>query len=138
MAFKLLVRLAVAAVALTLGTAGMAQTPAAAPSGPVTVLTIVDVVPDYAMPNNVAKSAALLSQLATNTQGSPGLISFKILRDAHRDNHFVIEAVWKDMPSFDMYSAAVATRAFRTAFQPGAGGPFDERVYVDVAPAGKP
>lgn len=124
--------------ALLLGSAAMAQSPGApppAPTGKVTVLTIVDVVPDYAISGNVEKSAGLLKQLAQETQGSPGLISFKVLRDANRDNHFVIEGVWKDMKSFALYSGAAATRAFRTAFQPGAGGPFDERVYTDFAPS---
>jgi quinol monooxygenase YgiN len=118
--------------------AGAVNAQAPAPAGNVTVLTIVDVSPDYAMPGNVAKSAVLLAKLAADTQQRPGLVSFKILRDARRDNHFVIEAVWKDMQSFELYSGADTTRAFRTAFQPGAGGPFDERVYVDLGAAGRP
>ena len=105
---------------------------AQAPSGPVTVLTIIDVVPNYAMAQNVETSAALLGKLAADTQHAPGVVSFKILQDATRSNHFVIEAVWKDRQSFDAYSGADTTKQFRQAFQPRQGGPFDERVYVDL------
>jgi quinol monooxygenase YgiN len=119
-----------AAIALTFGAPALAQAQAAA--GDVTVLTIIDVVPDYAMPRNVENSAALLSKLAADTQHAPGLVSFKILRDATRPNHFVIDSVWKDMNSFAGYSGAETTRTFRQAFQPGQGGPFDERIYVDL------
>jgi quinol monooxygenase YgiN len=105
---------------------------AQAPVGPVTVLTIIDVVPNYAMAQNVETSAALLQKLAADTQHAPGMVSFKILRDATRSNHFVIEAVWKDMPSFDAYTGSDTTKQFRAAFQPRQGGPFDERVYVDL------
>ena len=105
---------------------------AQAPSGPVTVLTIIDVVPNYAMAQNVETSAALLQKLAADTQQAPGMVSFKILRDATRSNHFVIAAVWKDMQSFDAYSGSDITKQFRAAFQPRQGGPFDERIYVDL------
>jgi quinol monooxygenase YgiN len=130
MAAKSLRGLCAGAIAVTLGTPWVAQAQTAA--GDVTVLTIIDVVSDYAMPQNVEKSASLLSKLAAATQHAPGLVSFKILRDASRPNHFVIDGVWQDMKSFDMYSAAEATRAFRQALQPGQGGPFDERVYIDL------
>jgi quinol monooxygenase YgiN len=120
------------AVALPLLMSSIAVAEGPAPAGNITVLTIIDVVPDYAMANNIAKSAMLLSRLAADTQASPGLVSFKILRDAKRDNHFVIEGVWQDMKSFEQYSGAETTRAFRNAFQPGAAGPFDERVYLDL------
>ncbi len=102
------------------------------PSGQVTVLTIIDVVSNYAMPHNVENSSRLLDTLAQETQNAPGLVSFKILRDATRVNHFVILGVWKDMQSFATYGAAESTKRFRQAFQPGEGGPFDERVYVDL------
>jgi quinol monooxygenase YgiN len=124
------VRAAAISVVLVASSVARAQDPA--PVGNITVLTIIDVVPDYAMADNVEKSAMLLSKLAADTQACPGLISFRILRDPKRDNHFVMKGVWKDMQSFEQYSGAETTRAFRNAFQPGAAGPFDERVYVDL------
>ncbi|MHB8285515.1 MAG: putative quinol monooxygenase [Caulobacteraceae bacterium] len=96
----------------------------------VTVLTIIDVIPDYAVANNIEASVSLLSKLADDTQHAPGVVSFKILRDAQRDNHFVITGVWKDMKSYQLYSGAQTMLAFRKAFAPKEAGPFDERIYI--------
>lgn len=123
---------AFAAVVFSLPLAAPLTAQAQDTTGDVTVITIIDVVPDYAMPRNVEKSAILLKKLQEDTQQAPGLVSFRILRDFKRDNHFVIESKWKDMASFELYSGAATTRAFREAFQPGEGGPFDERVYIDL------
>jgi quinol monooxygenase YgiN len=133
MARKFVLSVYAAALALPLMTAAVAQTPTSA--GDVTVFTIIDVVPDYALPHNVEKATALLSKLVEDTQHAQGLVSFKVLKDRQRDNHFVMEAVWKDMKSFELYSGAETTRAFRQAFQPTEPGPFDERIYVDLKPA---
>lgn len=102
------------------------------PQGLVTVLTILDVVPNYAMAQNVETSAALLRKLSEDTQAAPGRISFQVLVDASRPNHFVILGVWKDMQSFAAYTATDTTRTFRQALAPRQGGPFDERIYVDL------
>jgi quinol monooxygenase YgiN len=120
------------AAALALNVAMPRPSHADTPTGEVTVLTIIDVVPNYAMPQNVENSAAALTKLAADTQTMPGLVSFKILRDASRPNHFVIIGVWKDMHSFETYSGAESTKNFRQIFQPKQGGPFDERVYTDL------
>lgn len=125
-----LTMLCAAMVASMLAPSGMAR--AQPPAGEIKVLTIIDVIPDYAMPQNVETSAALLDRLAADTRHAPGLLSFRILRDATRPNHFVIEGVWTDMKSFERYSGAGTTRGFRQAFQPRQGGPFDERIYVDL------
>jgi quinol monooxygenase YgiN len=95
-------------------------------------VTIIDVLSNANVPQNVESSNALLEKLAADTQQAPGLVSFKILRDAGRSNHFIILGVWKDMKSFETYSGAETTRAFRQAFQPKLGGPFDERLYIDL------
>jgi|SRR5450631_805906 quinol monooxygenase YgiN len=105
---------------------------AQAPAGNVTVVTIVDVLSNANVPQNVENSAALLDKLAADAQQAPGVVSFKVLREAARANHFIIFGVWKDMKSFEAYSGAETTRAFRQAFQPRLGGPFDERIYVDL------
>jgi quinol monooxygenase YgiN len=127
MTLKYLIALGAAAVALGFVPAGLAQT-----SAGITVLTIIDVVPDYAMHGNVDKSTTLLRKLETDTRQASGLISFKILKDQSRDNHFIMESVWKDKNSFEEYTGSETTRAFRKAFQPGEAGPFDERIYVDL------
>ena len=102
------------------------------PTDSITVVTIVDVVSNYAMPQNVERSSALLAALSKDTQHAPGLVSFKVLRDRSRVNHFIILSVWKDKEAFEAYSAADTTRRFRQEFQAGMGGPFDERVYADL------
>ncbi|RYC30181.1 hypothetical protein D3273_20110 [Lichenibacterium minor] len=124
--------LALAAAGLAPAASAAADPPSAAAAGAVTVITIIDVVPDYAMPGNVAASEALLRGLADAARHAPGVDSFEVLRDASRPNHFVILGRWRTMDAFAAYSGADATRRFRQAFQPRQGGPFDERVYVGL------
>jgi quinol monooxygenase YgiN len=130
MMLKLSMMIGLATAALVIDASGTAR--AQSPAGNITVVTIIDVLSNANVPQNVENSNALLNKLAADTQQAPGLASFKILRDASRANHFIILAVWKDMKSFEDYSGAEATRAFRQAFQPRLGGPFDERIYVDL------
>jgi quinol monooxygenase YgiN len=127
---KLLIALCLATAALVIDASCPARAQAA--TGNVTVVTIIDVMSNANVPQNVESSNALLDKLAADAQQSPGLVSFKVLRDATRTNHFIILGVWKDMKSFETYSGAEATRAFRQAFQPKLGGPFDERIYIDL------
>ena len=127
---KCLMAICLTTFALLFGASGIAQ--AQAPTGTITVVTIIDVLSNANVPQNVENSNALLNKLAADAQQAPGNVSFKILRDASRANHFIIFAVWKDMKSFDDYSGAETTRAFRQAFQPRLGGPFDERIYFDL------
>jgi quinol monooxygenase YgiN len=127
---KLSMAMCVLAIALVIGAPGAAR--AQTLVGNITVVTIIDVLSNANVPQNVENSAALLDKLAADTQQAPGVVSFKILRDASRANHFIILGVWKDMKSFEAYSGAETTRAFRQAFQPKLGGPFDERVYIDL------
>jgi quinol monooxygenase YgiN len=117
-----------AVLAIGISGAGRAQ----APNGNITVVTLVDVLSNANVPQNVENSNALLNKLAADTRQAPGLVSFKVLRDANRTNHFIVFAVWKDMKSFEDYSGMESTRAFRQAFQPRLGGPFDERIYIDL------
>jgi quinol monooxygenase YgiN len=123
-----------AAFAVAAGLALGASAPAHAQpaTGSVTVVTILDVLSNANVPQNVENSNALLNKLAADTEHAPGLVSFKVLRDAGRANHYIVMAVWKDMKSFEDYRATEGTRAFRQALQPRLGGPFDERIYVDL------
>jgi len=127
---KCLMAICLTTFALLFDVSGIAR--AQAPSGNVTVVTIIDVLSNANVPQNVENSNALLNKLAADAQQAPGNLSFKVLREASRANHFIIFATWKDMKSFDDYSGAETTRAFRQAFQPRLGGPFDERIYIDL------
>src|SRR4051794_32547194 len=124
--------LTLCAAALMLIAAPFANAQAQAPAGNVTIVTIIDVLSNANVPQNVENSNALLNKLAADAQKAPGNVSFKVLREASRANHFIIFAVWKDTKSFEDYRASETTRAFREAFQPKMGGPFDERVYTDL------
>ena len=130
MILKYLLTICVAAATLAAGPACNAQAPS--PTGNVTIVTIIDVLSNANVPQNVENSNALLNKLVADTQSAPGLVSIKVLREASRANHFIIFAVWKNMKSFEEYSGAETTRAFRQAFQPRLGGPFDERIYIDL------
>jgi quinol monooxygenase YgiN len=130
MIMKLLVAICLVAATLVIDTCGSAR--AQSPAGNITMVTIIDVLSNANVPQNVENSNALLNKLVADTQQAPGLVSFKILRDAGRTNHFIIFGVWKDMKSFEDYSGAETTRAFRQAFQSKLGGPFDERLYIDL------
>jgi quinol monooxygenase YgiN len=127
---KLLVVYCAAVATLVIDASGSAL--AQAPTANVTVVTIIDVLSNANVPQNVESSGALLDKLAVDAQQTSGVVSFKVLRDANRANHFIILGVWKDMKSFEAYSGAETTRGFRQAFQPKLGGPFDERVYIDL------
>ncbi len=127
---KVLVAMRVAMAALVIVASGAARAQAA--PGNVTVVTIIDVFSNANVPQNVASSNALLDKLAADTQAMDGLVSFTVLRDAGRSNHFIILSVWKDMKSFEAYSGAESTRSFRQAFRPKLGGPFDKRLYIDL------
>jgi quinol monooxygenase YgiN len=127
---KLFMAVCLMTATLAIDASGSAR--AQATAGNVTVVTIVDVLSNANVPQNVENSAALLDKLAADAQQAPGVVSFKVLREAARANHFIIFGVWKDMKSFEAYSGSETTRAFRQAFQPRLGGPFDERVYIDL------
>lgn len=127
---KYLMAICLTTFALLFGASGIAR--AQVPTGTITVVTIIDVLSNANVPQNVENSNALLNKLAADAQQAPGNVSFKVLRDANRANHFIMFAVWKDIKSFDDYSGAETTRAFRQAFQPRLGGPFDERIYIDL------
>ena len=127
---KLLIVFCLATATLVVDASGSAG--AQIPAGNVTVVTIIDVLSNTNIPQNVESAGALLDKLAADARQSPGVVSFKILREATRANHFIILGVWKDMQSFEAYSGAETTRAFRQAFQPRLGGPFDERIYIDL------
>jgi quinol monooxygenase YgiN len=127
-----MLKLFVAIFVTALGIYASGPVRAQSPAGSVTVVTIIDVLSNANVPQNVENSNTLLNKLTADTQQMPGLVSFKILRDAGRANHFIIFGVWKDMKSFEAYSGAETTREFRQAFQPRLGGPFDERIYIDL------
>jgi quinol monooxygenase YgiN len=95
---------------------------------PVTVITYIDAIPDVFVKQNEEKARVLLQQMNTETQKEPGLISFTILRETQRPNHFTILEMWKSEAAFSMHLSAPHTRKFRDDLQPLIGSPYDTLV----------
>ena len=88
------------------------------------VVTHVDVIPagkDDCM--------AALKAMSADTANDSGNISYDVLQQANRANHFTVVEAWADRMSFDAHAMAVHTRAFRDKLAPIAGALYDERVY---------
>ncbi len=115
----------IAAGAAVLVAGGSAGAPAAEP---VTVVTYIDAVPDVFAPQNEEKAQALLKQMNADTQNEPGLISFTILRETQRPNHFGLLEIWKNQAAYATHLAAAHTRKFRDDLQPLIGSPYDTLV----------
>ena len=92
---------------------------------PVTVMTLIDAIPDQFVPQNEEKAQALLKQMNSETQGEPGLVSFTILRETVHPNHFALLETWKSEADFSKHLAAAHTRKFRNDLQPLIGSPYD-------------
>jgi quinol monooxygenase YgiN len=117
---------------------------AASVEGPkVYIVTHVDISPRSAGPGVVDRSAmlkkfpsataegeALLRELALESRRDPGCVSFDVLQEPHRRNHFTLVQVWEDEASFLAHEAAAHTRATREKLQPILGAPLDQRLHV--------
>jgi quinol monooxygenase YgiN len=93
-------------------------------SGALFVLTHVDVIPagkDDCM--------AALKAMSVDTAGDSGNISYEVLQQANRGNHFTVVEAWTDRKALDAHAMAAHTRAFRDKLKPIAGALYDERIY---------
>jgi quinol monooxygenase YgiN len=93
-------------------------------SGAIYVLTHVDVIPagkDDCM--------AALKAMSVDTAGDAGNISYEVLQQANRGNHFTVIEAWTDRKALDAHAMAAHTRAFREKLSPIAGALYDERIY---------
>ncbi|WP_131195511.1 putative quinol monooxygenase [Lichenihabitans psoromatis] len=103
---------------------------AARAAEPVTVMTYIDAIPDQFVPQNEEKAQVLLKQMNADTQSEPGLVSFTILRETGRPNHFALLEVWKSEGDFATHLAAAHTRKFRNDLQSLIGSPYDTMVTI--------
>ena len=88
------------------------------------VLTHVDVIPagkDDCM--------AALKAMSIGTVSDAGNISYEVLQQANRPNHFTIIEAWANKKALDAHAMAPHTRAFRERLTPIAGALYDERFY---------
>jgi quinol monooxygenase YgiN len=102
----------------------VAPAAAAPPPGALYVLTHVDVVPP-------AKDQAitLLDQLAAHGRKEDGNLSFDVLEQDSRPNHFTVVEVWRSRAAFEAHAMAANTREFRQKLLPLQGALYDERLY---------
>jgi quinol monooxygenase YgiN len=93
-------------------------------SGALYVVTHVDVIPagkDDCM--------AALKAMSVDTANDPGNISYEVLQQSNRPNHFTVIEAWTNRKALDGHAMAAHTRAFREKLSPIAGALYDERIY---------
>jgi quinol monooxygenase YgiN len=93
-------------------------------SGAFFVVTHVDVIPpgkDDAM--------AALKAMSADTANDPGNISYEVLQQTNRPNHFTVVESWTNRKAIDGHAMAQHTREFREKLMPFAGALYDERIY---------
>jgi len=107
---------------LYVGTASSQRAPEA-----VHVLTHVDVVPP-------SKDACmeLLKAMSADTPKDHGNISYQVLQQPNRLNHFTVFETWASPEGLDGHAMAPHTRTFREKLAPMAGALYDERFYKAV------
>jgi quinol monooxygenase YgiN len=93
-------------------------------AGAIYVVTHVDVIP----PGKDACMAALKA-MSEDTAKDPGNISYEVLQQTNRGNHFVVVEEWTSMKAADDHAMAAHTRTFREKLMPIAGALYDERFY---------
>jgi quinol monooxygenase YgiN len=92
---------------------------------PVYVVTHVDV-----LPASKDNCVALLGAMSTDTRSDPGNISYDVLQQTNRANHFTVVEGWANRKALDGHAMAAHTLAFREKLSPMAGALFDERFYA--------
>ena len=93
-------------------------------AGAIYVLTHVDVIPagkDDCM--------AALKAMSVDIASDAGNISYEVLQQANRGNHFTVIEAWTNRQALDAHAMAAHTRAFREKLSPIAGALYDERIY---------
>jgi quinol monooxygenase YgiN len=93
-------------------------------AGALYVVTHVDVIPP-----GKDDCMAGLKAMSVDTAADPGNISYEVLQQANRGNHFSVLEVWTDRKALDGHAMAAHTRAFRAKLIPIAGALYDERIY---------
>jgi quinol monooxygenase YgiN len=93
-------------------------------TGAVYVVTHVDVIPP-----GKDDCMAALKAMSVDTAADPGNISYEVLQQANRGNHFTVLETWTNRKALDGHAMAAHTREFRQKLTPVAGALYDERIY---------
>lgn len=88
------------------------------------VLTHVDVVA-----SGKDDCMMLLKSMSVDTPKDSGNLSYSVLQQASRANHFTVFEVWVNRKALDAHATAAHTRTFREKVLPMAGALYDERFY---------
>ncbi len=86
--------------------------------------------PAKTMPQVTSEGEGILHQFAAESRKDPGCISFQVLQEPQRRNHFTLVQVWQSEDAFIAHEAAAHTRATREKLQPILGSPFDQRLHL--------
>lgn len=95
--------------------------------GAIYVLTHVDVVPPH-----LDDCLALLRAMSVDTAKNKGNITYEVLQQANRLNHFTVVEEWTSKQALDAHAMAPHTRAFRERLLPMQGALYDERIYKEL------
>jgi quinol monooxygenase YgiN len=93
-------------------------------SGPIVVLTHVDLIPTF-KDDGVAKVKAY----AEASRGSEGNQRFDVLTQASRANHMTVVESWANAAAKEAHISSSLARAFRQNLMPMSGSLYDEREY---------
>jgi quinol monooxygenase YgiN len=107
---------------LSIGPAKSAQ-----PGGAIHVVTHVDVPPP-----RKDDVIALLRQLVDDSVKEPANLTFEVVQQTNRPNHFTVLEGWTDRASLDTHEMAAHTRQFRDKLGPMLGAPYDDRAYHQI------
>lgn len=117
---------AMAAAVFTISAlSAQAQQPAAPPTGPVYVVTHVDIIGG---PQGVADAIKLMHDLQVDSL-KDGAVRFEVMEQDNRLNHFAMVEVWQSREAYDAHQSHEHTRRFREKVGPMLGSPFDVRLH---------
>ncbi len=106
-----------------------AATPAAAaPAGPVYMVTYIET-----LHAQKGAAAALLKQVAKASRAASGNLRFDLLERRDRPNQFAILEAWRDLAAEDSNLAAVHARQFREKLQSLLSTGYDQRPHSALA-----
>ena len=110
--------------------AGTVQTAGAQESGPVYVVTYVEV-----QPGAKREATTLLRGLRDAARRDSGNLRADVLESTSRPGHFVLLTNWKDQKALDGHMAAAATKEARDRLQALRNSPADDRIHNGLAVA---
>jgi quinol monooxygenase YgiN len=93
-------------------------------TGAIYVVTHVDVIPP-----GKDDCMAALKAMSIDTAADAGNISYEVLQQVNRGNHFTVLEAWTNRKAIEGHAMAAHTREFPAKPTPIAGALYDERMY---------